>query len=87
LPHEERRGTTPGEEVAVYKDSKTIRREHAEYMRVREREAATISMRGKVDRLKTADARTRFRNEEAEATDEDMRAYYRRTVPSARRPR
>ena len=70
----------------MYKDSKTIRREHAEFVRERTREAARAAKHGRVDRLKVAAAMTRFRNLEAEATDEDMDAYY-RTVPNARRPR
>ncbi len=71
--------------MAAFKDSKTIQKEHAEFMVRKAREAAAVATHGKLDRLKTVAAQDRFRNEVATATDQDMAAYY-RSVPSARRP-
>jgi hypothetical protein len=68
----------------VYKDSKTIKREHEAWQSERVREATDRMIRARVEALKTMEARRRFHNEEAQATDADMAAYYLAT-PTARR--
>jgi hypothetical protein len=69
----------------TYKDSKRYQREAAELRARKVKRAVAVEKFGKPDPLKTVGAQTRFRNEEATATDEDMNRYYPST-PSARRP-
>jgi hypothetical protein len=68
----------------AYKDSKRYQREAAELQERKAKRAAAVERFGSPDLLKTVAAQTRFRNEEATATDEDINRYS--STPSVRRP-